>query len=189
MKGLFPPNDTEDIPPVPGLSYVRDYISVEEEKALVAAIDKMPWDTSWQRRRQPYGGAYGKGGSAPPLPPWGRELAERLRANAISDRQFDQMLVNEYAPGQGIAMHRDYEPYGRTVVSLSLISECVMNFRRRGAEHQETMLLEPRSLLILCDEARYDWEHGIRPRKKDVWRGRRIDRQRRLSVTFRFVDT
>jgi hypothetical protein len=35
--------------------------------------------------------------------------------------------------------------------------------------------------------AQYDWEHGIAPRKKDVWHGLRVDRRRRLSVTFRFL--
>jgi alkylated DNA repair dioxygenase AlkB len=39
----------------------------------------------------------------------------------ISDRVFDQVLVNEYLPGQGIALHRDYLPFDRTVVSLSLL--------------------------------------------------------------------
>ena len=71
------------------------------------------------------------------------------------------MLVNEYLPGQGIALHRDYEPFGRTVVSLSLLSPCVMDFRHRPTGRRERLLLEPRSLLVLSDEARYDWEHGI----------------------------
>jgi alkylated DNA repair dioxygenase AlkB len=46
-------------------------------------------------------------------------------------------------------------------------------------------LLEPRSLLVLGDEARYEWEHGIARRKTDHWQGGRIFRSRRLSVTFR----
>jgi len=95
------------------------------------------------------------------------------------------MLVNEYFPGQGIAMHRDYEPFDRTVVSLSLLSLCVMDFRHISSGRQERLLLEPRSLLILTDEARYDWEHGIASRKKDTWHGLPIERGRRLSITFR----
>ena len=97
------------------------------------------------------------------------------------------MLVNEYLPGQGIALHRDYEPFDRTVVSLSLLSACVMDFRHVKSGRLESLLLEPRSLLVLSDEARYEWEHGIAPRKNDRWEGVTIPRARRLSVTFRLL--
>jgi alkylated DNA repair dioxygenase AlkB len=95
------------------------------------------------------------------------------------------MLVNEYLPGQGIAMHRDYEPFDRTVVSLSLLTHCVMDFRHIASDQWKRLLLEPRSLLILTDAARYDWEHGIASRKKDIWHDVPISRGRRLSITFR----
>ena len=95
------------------------------------------------------------------------------------------MLVNEYLLGQGIALHRDYEPFDRVVASLSLLSPCVMQFRNADSGKTESLLLEQRSLLILCDEARYSWEHGIARRKNDFWKGIRVQRQRRLSVTFR----
>jgi alkylated DNA repair dioxygenase AlkB len=111
-----------------------------------------------------------------------------MLADGVTDRPFDQMLVNEYAPGQGISPHRDYAPFGRTVVSLSLLSPCVMDFRHVATGRKECLLLEPRSLLVLSDEARFDWEHGIAPRKRDVWRGVPVARARRLSLTFRFVD-
>jgi alkylated DNA repair dioxygenase AlkB len=97
------------------------------------------------------------------------------------------MLVNEYLPGQGIALHRDYAPYGRTVASLSLLSPCVMDFRHPPTGRRERLLLLPRSLLVLSDAARTDWEHGIAPRKRDAWHGQPVDRRRRLSVTFRVL--
>src|SRR5438045_9721394 len=92
------------------------------------------------------------------------------------------MLVNEYLPGQGIAPHRDDAPFGRVVASLSLLSPCVMDFRHRPTGRREQLLLEPRSLLVLSDEARYDWEHGIAARKKDAWQGLPLNSGRRLSV-------
>src|SRR4051794_33384377 len=122
MNLLFPITvDDSEIPAIAGLRYLREYVSESEEISLAAAIDREAWDVQWRRRRQPYGGADGKGEAAPPIPTWGRALADRLFADRITDTPFDQMLVNEYEPGQGIAMHRDYEPYGRTVVSLSLL--------------------------------------------------------------------
>ena len=102
-----------------------------------------------------------------------------------SERPFDQMLVNEYVSGQGIAFHRDYKPFDRTVVSLSLLSPCVMDFRSPQDGRRFPLLLERRSLVVLSDEARYEWQHGIARRKNDRWDGITIPRRRRLSITFR----
>ena len=189
MRTLFPIDfDKQDVPSIPGLSYLSGYISEQEEASLAAAIDAEPWDTSWERRRQPYGWAYGRnGGSLRPIPEWGQRLAERMASEGISERLFDQMLINEYLPGQGIALHRDYEPFDRTVVSLSLLSACVMDFRHLKDGRRASLLLEPWSLLILSDEARYDWQHGIARRKTDRWQGQAIRRSRRLSITFRLA--
>jgi alkylated DNA repair dioxygenase AlkB len=60
-----------------------------------------------------------------------------------------------------------------------------MQFRKMESGETESLLLEPRSLLVLSDEARYDWQHGIARRKNDIWQGIRIPRERRLSITFR----
>jgi alkylated DNA repair dioxygenase AlkB len=186
MKTLFPLHVEVTLPAVPGLAYLPDYITDKAEIDLTAAIDAETWDTTWKRRRQLYGWSYGRGEGAPrPIPPWGLALAERMHAEGISDRPFDQMLINEYLPGQGISLHRDYEPFDRTVVSLSLLSPCVMDFRNAKEGRQASMLLEPRSLLVLSDKARYEWQHGIAARKKDRWQGAVIPRSRRLSVTFR----
>jgi alkylated DNA repair dioxygenase AlkB len=189
MSTLFLPSvEREDVPRIAGLSYLPQYITAEEESALVAAIDREPWDTSWDRRRQPYGWSYGKAGSQrPPIPGWGQSLADRMFRQRISDRAFDQMLINEYLPGQGIALHCDYQPFDRTVASLSLLTPCVMDFRHRAGGRRESLLLEPRSLLVLSDEARYAWQHGIARRKSDRWHGMPIRRERRLSITFRLT--
>lgn len=184
---LFPPTvEPGDLPAIPGLVYLPDYIDEEFERFLVEAIDREPWNTEWKRRRQPYGGSYGAGGEVPPIPPWGLLVAERMFRDGITDTPFDQMLVNEYHPGQGITLHRDYAPYGRTVVSLSLLSACMMDFRHVESGRRERLLLEPRSAIALSDAARYEWEHGIAPRKTDAWHGLPVIRERRLSVTFRF---
>jgi alkylated DNA repair dioxygenase AlkB len=187
METLFPLAIAADVPPIPGLRYLPEYLNEAEERALVEAIDGLPWNTEW-RRRQPYGAGYGTRGGAAPIPEWGRRLADRMLADGVTDVPFDQMLVNEYLPGQGISPHRDYAPFGRTVVSLSLLSPCVMDLRHPPTGRRERLLLEPRSLLVLADEARYGWEHGIAPRKRDSWQGLPVERGRRVSVTFRFRD-
>src|SRR5690349_11952022 len=91
------------VPDIPGLAYLREYVTPAEEAALVAAIDAEPWDTAWERRRQPYGASYGRGDAQRrEIPAWGVALAARMALEGISERPFDQMLVNEYEPGQGI---------------------------------------------------------------------------------------
>lgn len=179
-------SEPPSLPPIAGLSLLGEYIDEAAEQELIATIDALPWDMTWERRRQSFGYSYGRGGERPPpIPDWGLALAERMQREKISDRRFDQMLINEYLPGQGIAMHRDYEPFDRTVVSLSLLAECVMDFRRVADGRRESLLLPRRSLLVLTDEARYEWEHGIARRKSDRWQGQLIRRARRISVTFR----
>jgi hypothetical protein len=48
-------------------------------------------------------------------------------------------------------------------------------------------LLEPKSIIILQKEARYNWLHGIKARQTNEWQGEKIVRQRRISLTFRRV--
>src|SRR5262249_42740034 len=98
----------------------------------------------------------------------------------------DQLIVNEYLPGQGITPHIDCVPcFGPVVVSLSLSSACVMELSR-GAEHL-SLLLRPRSLLVLGGEARQAWRHAIVARRSYTWEGVRLPRTRRVSLTFRAV--
>jgi len=183
MSMLFPEDSL--VPVIPGLTYSPAFISSAEERELIEAIDHELWNESWDRRRQPYGASYGRERrEATPIPDWGRGLAAKIFASGRTPYEFDQMLVNEYLPGQGIAMHCDYEPFDDTVASVSLLSPCVMEFRRLADSRFERLLVEPRSLLVLANEARYQWQHGIARRKNDGWQGEVIPRRRRLSVTF-----
>ncbi len=188
MSSLFPIEvSSEDIPAISGLAYAPNYITEAEEARLVEAIDAEAWDTSWDRRRQIYGGGYGvNSGINRPIPDWGIAIADRLLADGRSHAlRFDHMLVNEYLPGQGIALHCDYKPYDRTVVSLSLLAACLMDFRHVASGARTFLLLQRRSLMVLDGDARYEWQHGIARRKNDRWKGQVLARRRRLSVTFR----
>ena len=184
MRTLFRELDLA-LPDIPGLTYVPEYISREDETALLNLIDAGAWDTHWQRRIQAYGDSYGFSPGARPMPPWGEGLARRLFEAKLTPFLCDRMLVNEYLPGQGISPHVDYEPYDRTVVSLSLGSACIMDFERTDGTAKHGAWLEPRSVLVMDGEARYLWTHGIAPRLKDAWNGASFKRTRRVSVTFR----
>jgi len=99
----------------------------------------------------------------------------------------DQLIVNEYFPGQGIAPHVDNKQFADGIVSVSLGSDCVMEFTHVKTQTKIQLLLERRSLLLLTGESRYDWKHGINAVKTDTINGLKIHRQRRVSFTFRRV--
>jgi alkylated DNA repair dioxygenase AlkB len=180
---------------VPGLRYVADFVSAEEETELLAAIDAAPWRGDLKRRVQHYGYRYDYRARnvdlsmyLGELPDWARVLDDRLRERGLSDRASDQVIVNEYEPGQGIADHVDCEPcFDGVVASVSLGSACVMNFTETASGLVVPVVLEARSLTIMRGPSRYDWTHGIVARKTDRHDGRTIRRSRRVSLTFRKV--
>ena len=107
------------------------------------------------------------------------EVPEWLQVCNIAN--FDQVIVNEYNCGQGISPHIDCIPcFENTICSLSLLSSCEMIFEHENTNERKSIILEPRSLLILKDEARYKWKHSIPARKSNI-------KERRVSVTFRSV--
>lgn len=180
-----------------GARYLKDYIDEAYEAVLLSFIDHAPWRGDLKRRVQHYGFRYDykarrvtNDSYLGPLPEWLAPLAERLSNDGIFDARPDQVIVNEYLPGQGIAPHVDCEPcFGETIASLSLGSACLMEFTHVHSGQSSSQALAPRSLLVLSDEARFDWTHGIPARKSDVVDGKKAARGRRVSLTFRTVLT
>lgn len=179
----------------PGAQYLPDYIDRSDEFTLLGHIDNLPWLGDLKRRVQHYGYRYDykarritTDSYLGSLPNWLDELANRLWKEEIFDLKPDQVIVNEYVPGQGIAAHVDCEPcVGETIASLSLGSTSEMEFSSMHSGDSLSRLLEPQSLLVLKDEARFGWKHGIPARKVDLIDGQRIARGRRVSLTFRTV--
>lgn len=178
---------------IPGLCYVPGYLEPEAQEALLATVDAQPWLADLRRRVQHYGYHYDytrKQLDASlflgPLPAWAAELARHLHADGHCTAVPDQLIVNEYLPGQGIASHVDCVPcFGDTVISLSLGGPCVMDLTHVRERTAVSLLLEPGSLLVLQGAARYQWKHGIAARKLDLYGDRSIPRRRRVSLTFR----
>ena len=183
-----------------GLQYQRDFIGEDEEGELLQWIDRQAWRCDLKRRVQHYGWRYDykarkiaadmRLGELPaPLV----ALAARLCQARLIYEQPDQVIVNEYQPGQGIAGHVDCEScFGETIITLSLGSGCFMDFTRATeipptqAQKIPVWLL-PRSVIAMRGDARRRWLHGIAPRKSDEWQGVRYARGRRVSLTFRKV--
>lgn len=186
--------NVQDIP-VSGLTYLPNFISNKDEASLITAINNSPWLSDIKRRVQHYGYKYDyKARSIDykmyigALPAWAMPIANRLFLENHISRMPDQLIINEYLPGQGIANHVDCEPcFGETIISLSLGSKCVMDFIHVKTKQKIEVLLEPRSLVVISGDARHLWTHGIASRKCDVINGRKYDRELRISMTFRNV--
>lgn len=181
---------------VKGLRLYPDFIDLKTEKSLIEHIDNSRWLNDLSRRVQHYGFKYdyrarkidnsfylGK------LPNWLSEIAKNIYDKGIINFIPDQAIINEYESGQGIAPHIDCEPcFGDTIISLSLGSSCIMNFEKEPhSKNKIEIFVEPRTLLVMKEESRYNWYHGIPHRKSDKFNGETIKRNRRISITFRKV--
>lgn len=180
------------IPKITGLELKPNWITSAEAEQLVGFVDDQIWDTTLRRRVQQYGYQYDYSkrsigcSFSNAMPSEFSALCVRLGQELGEGRTFDQIIVNEYFPGQGISAHVDSAiDFGPMIVSLSLLSAVCMKFQSVETKQVEELYLEPLSLLVLQQEARYRWAHAIPSRKSDKIGDRRMWRQRRISLTFR----
>ena len=185
-----------------GLEYHRDFLTAPEEAALLARTDGAEWLTDLSRRVLHFGYKYDyanrkldEAARIGPLPEWLAQLTHRIHEVASDDAQrlldplrpFEQAIINEYLRGQGIAPHIDRDCFGPVVATVSMGSAVNMDFGRAATSEHHVVRLEPRSLVLMYDEARSAWRHGIAKRKSDMWDGQKIERRRRVSITFRSI--
>lgn len=179
-----------------GLEIYPDFIDRKTETELLKLIDNSIWLNDLSRRVQHYGFKYDYKARKidnsffiGQLPKWLTEIALKIYDEKYINFIPDQAIINEYESGQGIAPHIDCEPcFGDAIISLSLGSSCVMNFEQEPhSKDKVELFLEPRTLLAMKKESRYNWYHGIPQRKNDKFNGETIKRERRVSITFRKV--
>lgn len=188
----------ENAKQINGLKIYFDFLTKEEEQELLTNIDKNEWLSDLKRRVQHFGYKYdykarrldhsfyiGK------IPNWMVFLCDRLLEMKIISFKPDQAIINEYVDDQGIAAHIDCEPcFDDTIISISLSGPCVMNFQKEISTKERdkiALFIPKRTLLVMTKESRYNWYHGIPPRKSDKFNGQIHNRQRRVSITFRKV--
>ena len=122
-----------------------------------------------------------------------------------------QAIINLYWPGEGISPHVDLlDRYGDGIIGVSLGSGCAMRFAKEdsnesgdgkgdGSEPEPepepcALYLPKGSVLVMTEEARYKWTHGIEKRYEDLVEESSESEQRvlltrdvRLSITFRWL--
>jgi alkylated DNA repair dioxygenase AlkB len=181
MNDLFPPSAPA------GLLYAEDFLSLAEERALIAAIDAVELAPfrfqGWLGKRltASFGWHYdfdrAAFGPTTPIPEALLPVRDRAAAFAgLTSDDLVQTLLIRYDPGAGIGWHRD-RPVFEHVVGISLGDPAVLRLRRRrpeGGFDRAAQPVFPRSIYHLSGEARHGWEHSIAPSETRRW-----------SITFR----
>jgi alkylated DNA repair dioxygenase AlkB len=177
---------------LPGLTYLEAWIDEKTQENLLSTIDQQAWSNELKRRVQHYGYRYDyQARNLDPkqrlgdLPEWLALVCQRLQSEVFQGSPPEQVIINEYQPGQGIAAHIDRMSFGPIICSLSLGSGCEMLFSKQSESSRLSLYLQPRSLLILSGKARQEWRHQIPARKNDKMGELSIPRKRRISLTFR----
>lgn len=162
-------------PGPPGFAYRSEVIDPDEEAALAEALARLDLRVFEMqgyvaRRRVAYFGRRYDGSAkgledGPPIPDFLQALRRKAAVFAgLAPEDLVHALVNEYPPGAPIGWHRDRPAFGQ-VIGFSLLSPCVMRFRRprETGWERRSLTLEPRSAYGLAGEARSAWEHSIPP--------------------------
>ncbi|CAL1581187.1 unnamed protein product [Knipowitschia caucasica] len=199
----------------PLVYYLPDFITEEEESILLRQVYQAPktkWTQLSGRRLQNWGGLpHPKGMMAEKMPEWLQTYCHNISSlGAFSGKCANHVLVNEYNPGEGIMPHEDGPLYHPTVTTISLGSHALLDFYEplvpgAAAQSQESrfvlsLLLRPRSLLILQQDMYRRLLHGIRGRHDDTLTdtvknlvqaggkpGASLSRGTRVSLTVRHV--
>jgi alkylated DNA repair dioxygenase AlkB len=183
--------DKPMVPSIAGLKYIPDFLSVSEQAGLLCEVDRQLWRSDLKRRVQHYGYRYDykarrvdQSMFLGPLPSFIMAVANRLVERSLFSQTPDQVIVNEYLPGQGISAHVDCEPcFAGAIAMVSLGWAYEMDFIHSRTRDFQAILLGTGSALVVSGEARYDWLHQIKARRSD----RGVPRERRVSLTFRNV--
>ena len=157
-------------------------------------VEKLPWITDIKRHYQIHGYTYSfepeyrnKPKYVGEIPACFSLLVDRIVEGNLLPEKPDQCVVNKYEAGQGIGSHVDSLIFGNQVINVSLGSDIVMDFHGPQDE-KKSILLPRRSMLLVEGPARFDWAHGIAPRKTDkLENGTVLKRGKRVSLTFRVV--
>ncbi|KAM6934928.1 putative inactive tRNA-specific adenosine deaminase-like protein 3 isoform 2-T2 [Xenentodon cancila] len=197
--------------------YIPDFISEDEESFLLQNVYKAPktkWTQLLGRRLQNWGGLpHPKGMLAEKIPDWLQTYCEKISSlGAFSGKAANHVLVNEYKEGEGIMPHEDGPLYHPTVTTISLGSHTLLDFYRplssldgEAPQTEEnrylfSLLVKPRSLLILQDDMYQRLLHGIKGSAQDTLTdkvvnlsatgavpGEALTRGTRVSLTIRHV--
>jgi len=178
QTSLFDP-----LPPSPGalpngLVYEPRFISAEAEQALLALLQRLPFEAALykgytaRRRVVSYGGSFDYDTNRlrpsrvliPELLPLREQVA---RWAGLDAQALVQVLVSEYAPGTPLGWHRDVPDFEQ-LFGVSLGSTAQLRFRPYppvNPRREDVLKLDvaPRSIYAMRGPARWAWQHSVAP--------------------------
>ena len=148
-----------------GATFFSDFMSLGEEHCIAVQLDRAEWSVEIRRRVQHFGYRYDYKARAVAatddlsvLSEWLEALTARLVARGCFESVPDQVVANEYLPGQGMSAHVEYVPcFDDAVVSVSVLCQCEMVFRQRRSNAALSAVLRSRSAIVLTGAGHYDW--------------------------------
>lgn len=155
-----------------GLLYADDFVSEDDEGALIVAIAALPLEPfqfgmyRGKRRLACFGFKYDYSlrrlTEADPISGWPASIIDRVESFGGTGTHISQVLCTEYEMGTGIGWHRD-KPQFEHIFGVSLASQCKLRFRRSsGAKWRRfTIGARRRSIYVMAGPSRTDWEHSI----------------------------
>ena len=183
---------------IPGLYYYPCFLSDAEQTQL---LENLANQTQWMsvgasensRKVIHFGSEYKyrtsvEKANVKPFPDWIQSLKQKLvdLEEIPKELPFDQCIVNQYLPSQGISPHID-DPRQFTdfVACFTVGSGGTMVFQKENEKIE--LFVKPGSLYIMSGEARFEWKHSMVGKKSDVVDGEKRMRGVRTSITFRSV--
>ncbi|CEF63667.1 Alkylated DNA repair protein alkB homolog 8 [Strongyloides ratti] len=192
---------SSDVTELKGLTIKKNYINDSEAEILIKRIEddlENYGEVLKNRTVIHYGYKFNYNSNSAfqetiPIPLQIVEIIDKLKKDnlILIDEIPDQVTVNIYEESQGIPYHIDtHSAFGQQIFSLSLLSDVVMQFRNySNPDILIHVLLEKNSLLIMEQESRYIFKHGILTRKFDINpnTNEMMRRKKRISITFRKI--
>ncbi|KAG8628614.1 hypothetical protein KVT40_004487 [Elsinoe batatas] len=137
-----------------GLSIISNFVTIDEEKSILAFLDAQTWRTDLSRRTMHFGGTFCLMPpklctpeerkkieqtilQAPAMPDELRFVVDRMVNQGLyqDDCRPDYCIVNEYLPGQGISAHVENFRFGEPVCSLTLVGQDTIRFHELETAH------------------------------------------------------
>ena len=175
-------NIIENFQDIQGLWYIENYLSEKESEEFYHYIThhvnlELISDAKNSRRVAHFGYYYDYKNNntlkpAPKIPDWLKELIDK-QLSMLPD--FNQIIINEYKPGQQIAYHTDHKMFGPVIACVTVGKSIPINFRNN--EDVKELNIKSGSMYIMTGEARHQWQHSLKNTSNDI----------RYSITYRTV--
>jgi|SRR5579872_691798 len=179
-----------DFEGVPGLIYISNFLDTEEVAYLQEFISSLKFEpitsAANSRRVAQYGYtyAYDRSGvtKTDPIPldlcemVSASKLNNLMRCNMVSS-EFDQLIINEYTPGQQIAYHTDHIKQFDEVIACVTVGQSVPIMFKLDDDVVKELDVKSGSMYIMTGDARYKWKHHLK----------NTGAENRYSLTFRKV--